>query len=101
MIESLFVDASIVCHARIQKDLSEGVQLWQRFLVDEGREYSNTSIQILLKHASWAIIGPPAKRHLNDVPLWADDGPTLDASLVALCFFRGSGPVLLRIHLFL
>ena len=26
----------------------------------------------------------------------ADDGPTLNAGLVALWFFRGSGPVLLR-----
>ena len=25
-----------------------------------------------------------------------DDGPTLNADLVALCFFRGSRPVLLR-----
>ena len=24
----------------------------------------------------------------------ADDGPTFSASLVSLCFFRGSGPVL-------
>ena len=27
-----------------------------------------------------------------------DDGPTLNAGLVALSFFRGSGPVLLRNH---
>ena len=25
---------------------------------------------------------------------WADDGPTLNAALVALCFFRGPRPVL-------
>ena len=34
---------------------------------------------------------------------WADewdDGPTLNAGLVALWFFRGSGPVLLRNHIF-
>ena len=32
-------------HARIQKVLSEGVQLWQRFiLVDEGKEEISTSI---------------------------------------------------------
>ena len=29
-------------------------------LIDEGREDPNTM---------WASIGPPAKRHLNDVPL--------------------------------
>ena len=38
-----------------------------------------------------ANIGPPAKRHLNGVRLRADDGPILNAGLVALCFFRGSG----------
>ena len=33
---------------------------------------------------SAAIIGPPAKRHLNCVSLAADDCPTLNAGLVAL-----------------
>ena len=33
--------------------------------------------------------------------LWrADDGPALNAGLVALRFFRGSGPVLLRYPIF-
>ena len=32
----------------------------------------------------WAIIRSPAKRHLNGVSLGADDGPTLNAGLVAL-----------------
>ena len=45
-------------------------------------------------HYMRAIIGQPAKRHLNDVSL--DGGPTLNAALVALWFYRGSGPVLLR-----
>ena len=30
-------------HVRIQKVLSEGVQLWRIFLVDEGREDPNTT----------------------------------------------------------
>ena len=30
----------------------------------------------------------------------ADDGPTLNAGLVALCFLWGSGPVLLRNPIF-
>ena len=31
-------------------------------------------------------MGPPAKRHLNGRD---DDGPTLNAGLVVLCFFQG------------
>ena len=38
-------------------------------------------------------MGPPAKHHLND-------GLTLNSCLVALRFFRGFGPVLLRKHIF-
>ena len=38
--------------------------------------------------------------HLNGVCWWADDGPTLNASLVALWFFRGSRPVLQRNPIF-
>ena len=60
------------------------------FLVDEGREDPNTT-----------IIGPlsatgetPFKWRLN-FRWWANDGPTLNAGLVALRFFSGSGPVLL------
>ena len=45
-------------------------------------------------HYKRTILGPPAKR------LRADDGPTLNAGLVALYFFRGSGPVLLRNPIF-
>ena len=46
-----------------------------------------------------AVIGPPAKRHLNR---WrADDGQTLNAGLVALIFFRGSEAVLLEYPIFL
>ena len=47
----------------------------------------------------WAIIGPPAKGHLNGV-LRPDDGLTLNSGLVALRFFRGSGPVLLSKPIF-
>ena len=42
----------------------------------------------------WVIIGPPAQCHLNGVHWRADDGPALNAGLVALWFFRGSGPIL-------
>ena len=54
---------SYTLHARIQKVLSERVQIGQFFfLVDEGREDRNTT-------PMWAIIGPPAKCHLNGIPL--------------------------------
>ena len=46
------------------------------------------------------IVGPPAKRHLNAFHWRANDGPTLNAGLVALCFVRGSRPVLLRTPIF-
>ena len=48
-------------HAQIQKVLSEGVQLWQLFLVDDGRGSKH--------HYMRAIIGPPAKHHLNGISL--------------------------------
>ena len=52
------------------------------FLVDERREDPNAT-----------ICGPTSARQRNR---WrADDGPTLNAGLVALCFLRGSRPVLL------
>ena len=66
----------------IQKVLSEGVQLWQRFFWwwgEEGSKY-NYKQAIFLMALLWR----------------ADDGPTLNAGLVALWFLRGSGPVLLR-----
>ena len=61
-------------HAWIQKVLSEGFQLWQRFfsLVDEGREDPNTTISGLL-----------LARQRNAIKMafrWrAVDGPTLTA----------------------
>ena len=53
------------------------------------------------EHYKRAIIGPPAKRHLNGVRWRADDGPTLNAGSVASSFFRGSAPELLRNPIFL
>ena len=41
-------------------------------------------------HLNRAIIGPPAKRHLNGFLWRADNGPTLNAGLAALWFFWGS-----------
>ena len=74
-------------HALIQKVFPKGFQLWHWFfLVDEGRiEEPNTT-----------AIGLPVKHHLNGISLAADDrddGPTWNAGLVALWFFRRSGPV--------
>ena len=50
-------------------------------LVDEGREDPNTTIS-----------GPSLARQ-RGVRWRADGGPTLNAGLVALWFYRGSGPV--------
>ena len=49
----------------------------------------------------WAITGPPAKPHLNGVSLAGDNDPNLNAGLVALLLFRGSGTPLLRSPIFL
>ena len=67
--------------ARIQKVLSEGVQLWL-FWGGRGSKH----------HYKRSIIGPSAKCHL--VRWRADDGPALNAGLVAFWYFRRSGPVL-------
>ena len=75
--------------ARLQKVLSEGLQLCQRFFLlcfSWWEEYQHKQ----------NIIDPPAKRHY--VLRWrADVGPIL----IALWFFRGSGPVLLGTFFFL
>ena len=59
------------------------------FVVDEGWEDPNTTLS-----------GPSSTRQRNAIEMafrWrADDGPTLNAGLVASRFFRGSGPKLLR-----
>ena len=51
------------------------------------------------------ISGPSSARKRNAIYMafrWrVDDGPTLNAGLVALGFFRGSGPLLLRNPIFL
>ena len=63
------------------------------FLVDAVREDPNTTIS-----------GPSLAHQQNAIKMafrWcANDGPTFNAGLVALCFFRGSGPVLLRNPIF-
>ena len=46
-------------------------------------------------HYKWTIIGPPAKDHLNGVPLACRWRPYIESSLVALWLFKESGPVLL------
>ena len=62
-----------------------GPTLTMFFLVDEGREDPSTTIS-----------GPSSAFRWR-----ADDGPTMNAGLVALRFFRGSGPVLLENPIFL
>ena len=57
------------------------------FLIDEGRKDPNTTV---------------SGHHRSMAFRWrADVGPTLNADLVASCFFRGSEPVLLRKPIFL
>ena len=80
-------------HARIQKVLSRGSNVFFISFLQlmRGTKY----------YDKWAIIGLPAKCHQMAFRWRADDGPTLNAGLVALGFFRGSGPVLLRNPIFL
>ena len=70
-----------------------GPTLTAFFFVDEGREDSNATIG-----------GPSSARQRSAIEVafrWrADGGPTLNAGLVALWFYRGSGPVLLRNSIF-
>ena len=68
-------------HAWIQKVLPEGVQLWRRFFF----LMSGERIQTVLKAG-----------HHRSASWRADYGQTLNVGLVALWFFRGSEPVLLR-----
>ena len=65
-------------NARIQKVLSEGVQLWQRFLVDERGK-------IRVGHYR-----PDTETPLMAFRWRAADGSTLNAGLVALQIFRGA-----------
>ena len=51
-------------------------------------------------HYLRAIIGPPAKRHLNGVPL-AGRCPNMECWIDSCVILRGYGPVLLRNPIFL
>ena len=79
-------------HALIQKVLSEGVQLWQRF-------FYLIRVHITVKAGHHRPTSEtPFKKSFR---LQVDDGPKLNASLVALRLFRGSRAVLLRNAIFL
>ena len=84
------VNSMFWIHARTKKFCQRGVQLWQRWSGEGGYKY----------HYKQAISWPSSTRQRNAIKIafrWrADDGPTLNADLVALWFFRGSGPVLVR-----
>ena len=82
-------------YTRVQKVLSKGVpNLITFFSVDEGIEDPNSRLN-----------GPSSAHQRNAIEMvlhWrADDGPSLNAGLVALWFFRGPGQVLLRNPIFL
>ena len=86
---------------RIQKVLSEGFQLWQRFFFlffflfswweEGGSKY----------HFKQANIGPPPKPHWNGVSLACRWWPNIKCWLGSFVIFRGSGPALLRNPIFL
>ena len=84
-------------HARIQKVLSEGVQLCNTDNIlgrEKGSKY----------HEKQANIGPPEKRHLNGVMLACRLWPTIECwlhSFENFKNFRRSRPVLLRKPIFL
>ena len=86
--------------ARIQKVLPEGVQLWQRFFF---LFFFWWGERLFKKHLKWAIIGPPAKRHLNSILLTGTDQwwPNIEFWLCSFVIFSGSGPVLRRNPIFL
>ena len=69
-------------HVRIQNFFSEGVQLWQCFfllLLMSGSKY----------HLFQAIIGPPAKHHLNGVSLGCQWWPIIEGWLSSFVIFQG------------
>ena len=75
-------DGFFLTHARIQTVLPEGVQLWQRFfklMRGGGSKY----------HFKRAIIGPPAKRHLNGVSLACRCWPNIECWLGSFVIFQG------------
>ena len=57
------------------------LQLWHFFSVDEGRESGSKY------HFKWAIIGPPAKHHLNGVMPFS--GGLIMVQHCMLCDFPG------------
>ena len=75
-------------NTRIQKVLSDGVQLWQRFFFswwgEGGSKY----------HYKRAIIAPPAKRHLNGVSLACRWLPNIECWLGSFVIFQGTWLVL-------
>ena len=92
-MQEIFYDYSFMRGSRTF--LSEGVQLW-RFLFFFswwGEGDPNTTIRR-------AIIGPPAKRHLNGVSLACRQWLNIECWLKRFVIFRGSGPVLLRNPIF-
>ena len=72
--------------ARIQKVLSEGSNFVNVFFLLFFVCLLLFFLGRMKYHYKRTIIGPPAKRHLNGVSLAADDGPTMNAGLVALRF---------------
>ena len=65
-----------IIHARIQKVLSDGVRFHNVFFLFTRDRRSNC-------HNKWATIGPLSKGHLDGFLWRADNGPTLNAGLVA------------------
>ena len=82
-------------HARIQKVLSEWGPIASTFVFswwwEGGSKY----------HYKRAIIGPPAKCHLNDISLACRWWPNIECWLESSVIFKGSSPVLLRNLIFL
>ena len=70
--------------ARIQKVLSEGVQIWWGFLFLYIHFFSSWGDRGSKYHYQWAIIGPPAKLHLNGVSLAGRRWPNIE------CWRQGS-----------
>ena len=79
-------------HARIQEVLIEGIHLWQHFYSwwwEGGSKY----------HLEWAIIDPPAKRHLNGGSLpcrWWPNDDCWPGSCVIFQGVRTPGPLWIR-----
>ena len=81
-----------------RKFYHRGSKLDNVFFFDQGRENPSTNI-----NGSSSTL---QRNAFSETPLMAfrwriDNGPTLNAVLVGLRFFRGSGPVLLENPIFL